>query len=126
MKKILISGIGNALVDSAYKVSEEEITELNLTKGCMELNDKENHVKLSLHLKKTHGAVNMMPGGSVANSLYTLSQFGSDVSFIGRVSDDTAGDAFIKSLEIQKTHIIIIYYISIKTAFQSLNLLLKK
>ena len=65
----------------------------------MELNDKENHVKLSLHLKKTHGAVNMMPGGSVANSLYTLSQFGSDVSFIGRVSDDTTGDAFIKSLE---------------------------
>ena len=99
MKKILISGIGNALVDSEYEVSEEEIAKLNLTKGCMELNDKENHVKLSLHLKKTHGAVNMMPGGSVANSLYTLSQFGSDVSFIGRVSDDTTGDAFIKSLE---------------------------
>ena len=99
MKKILICGIGNALVDSEYKVSEEEITELNLTKGCMELNDKENHIKLSSRLKKTHGTVKMMPGGSVANSLYTLSQFGADVSFIGRVSDDTTGDAFINSLE---------------------------
>ncbi len=99
MKKILICGIGNALVDSEYKVSEEEITKLNLTKGCMELNDKENHIKLSSRLKKTHGAVKMMPGGSVANSLYTLSQFGADVSFIGRVSDDTTGNTFINSLE---------------------------
>ena len=33
----------------------------------------------------------MMPGGSVANSLYTLSQFGVDASFIGRVSDDVIG-----------------------------------
>ena len=99
MKKILICGIGNALVDSEYKVSEDEIKELNLTKGCMELNDRENHIKLSSRLKKTHGTVKMMPGGSVANSLYTLSQFGADVSFIGRVSDDTTGDAFINSLE---------------------------
>ena len=99
MKKILICGIGNALVDSEYKVSEEEITKLNLTKGCMELNDKENHIKLSSRLREKHGAVKMMPGGSVANSLYTLSQFGADVSFIGRVSDDATGDAFINSLE---------------------------
>ena len=35
MKKILICGIGNALVDSEYKVSEEEIKELNLTKGSV-------------------------------------------------------------------------------------------
>ena len=80
-------------------VSEEEILELNLTKGCMELNDRENHIKLSSRLKKTHGTVKMMPGGSVANSLYTLSQFRADVSFVGRVSDDTTGDAFINSLE---------------------------
>ena len=99
MKQIIICGIGNALVDSEYKVSEEEITDLNLTKGCMELNDRENHIKLSSRLKETHGTVKMMPGGSVANSLYTLSQFGADVSFIGRVSDDTTGDAFIDSLE---------------------------
>ncbi len=99
MKKILICGIGNALLDSEYKVSEEEIAELNLTKGCMELNDKENHIELSARLKKTHGTVKMMPGGSVANSLYTLAQFGEDVSFIGRVSDDATGDAFVSSLE---------------------------
>ena len=57
MKQIIICGIGNALVDSEYKVSEEEITDLNLTKGCMELNDKENHIKLSSRLIETHGTV---------------------------------------------------------------------
>ena len=99
MKKKLICGIGNALVDSEYKVTDTEIADLSLTKGCMELNDRENHMRLLSHLNETHGTVKMMPGGSVANSLYTLSQFGVDASFIGRVSDDVAGDSFIKSLE---------------------------
>ena len=98
MKKTLICGIGNALVDSEYKVQDKDINDLKLTKGCMELNDYENHVKLSSRLKETHGTVKMMPGGSVANSLYTLSQFGIDTSFIGRVSDDVTGDTFVKSL----------------------------
>ncbi len=99
MRDKLVCGIGNALVDSEYKVNDKEISELSLTKGCMELNDQQNHMKLSSHLKETHGTVKMMPGGSVANSLYTLSQFGIDVSFVGRVSDDNTGDLFIKSLQ---------------------------
>lgn len=99
MKKTLICGIGNALVDSEYKVTDQEIVQLNLTKGCMELNDQQNHIRLSEHLKDSHGTVKMMPGGSVANSLYTLSQFGVDVSFIGRVAEDVTGNSFIKSLK---------------------------
>ena len=99
MKKTLICGIGNALVDSEYKVTDQEIVHLNLTKGCMELNDQQNHIRLSEHLKDSHGTVKMMPGGSVANSLYTLSQFGVDVSFIGRVAEDVTGNSFIKSLK---------------------------
>ena len=98
MTKTLVCGIGNALVDSEYKVSDDELNALNLTKGCMELNDAENHIKLTRELKKTHGVVKMMPGGSVANSLYTMSQFGLDVSFTGKVSSDKVGTSFISSL----------------------------
>ena len=64
-----------------------------------ELNDSSNHLKLTNELKSTHGVVKMMPGGSVANSLYTLAQFNEDVSFIGKVSKDKVGDNFIKSLD---------------------------
>ena len=99
MNKTFIYGIGNALVDSEYKVSDEELNQLNLTKGCMELNDINNHIKLSNELKKKHGVVKMMPGGSVANSLYTLAQFGEDVTFTGRVSKDNVGATFEESLK---------------------------
>ncbi len=99
MKKNIVCGIGNALVDSEYKVSDEELERLKLSKGCMELNDSKNHIKLSKSLCEEHGVVKMMPGGSVANSLYTLTQFGLNVSFIGKVSSDTTGNYFIDSLK---------------------------
>ena len=39
----------------------------------MELNDKDNHIKLSKQLRDTHGVVKMMPGGSVAKlTIHTL------------------------------------------------------
>ena len=99
MNKTFIYGIGNALVDSEYKVTDEELNQLNLTKGCMELNDMDNHSKLSDHLKKKFGVVKMMPGGSVANSLYSLAQFGENVSFTGRVAKDNIGATFEESLK---------------------------
>tara|TARA_Y100000768_G_C23984181_1_gene687728 strand:- start:1999 stop:2991 length:993 start_codon:yes stop_codon:yes gene_type:complete len=99
MKDTLICGVGNSLVDSEYKVKDEELSQLLLTKGCMELNDSDNHIKLSKSLQKSHGIVKKMPGGSVANSLYTISKFGLDVSFTGRVSNDEAGNTFISTFE---------------------------
>ena len=81
------------------KYQPKKLDQLNLTKGCMELNDINNHSKLSNELKKKHGVVKMMPGGSVANSLYTLAQFGEDVTFTGRVSKDNVGATFEESLK---------------------------
>ncbi len=99
MKETLICGIGNSLIDSEYKVTDKELISLSLSKGCMELNEADNHINLSNVLKKTHGIVKKMPGGSVANSLFTISQFGLDVSFTGRVSHDEVGNTFINSLK---------------------------
>jgi sugar/nucleoside kinase (ribokinase family) len=99
MNKTFIYGIGNALVDSEYKITDEELLQLNLTKGCMELNDIDNHSKLSNQLRKKYGVVKMMPGGSVANSLYALAQFGQNVTFTGRVSKDNVGATFEESLK---------------------------
>ena len=99
MNKTFICGIGNALVDSEYKVTDKELLKLNLKKGCMELNDRDNHSKLSNELREKYGIVKMMPGGSVANSLYTLAQFGQNVTFTGRVSKDNIGATFEESLK---------------------------
>ena len=99
MKKTFICGIGNALVDSEYRITDEELIRLNLTKGCMELNDIDNHNKLSNQLREKYGVVKMMPGGSVANSLYALAQFGENVTFSGRISKDNIGATFEESLK---------------------------
>ena len=107
MKKTYICGIGNSLIDSEYKVTDEELVSLSLTKGCMELNEEDNHISLSNVLQKKHGIVKKMPGGSVANSLYTMSQFDLNVSFTGRVSNDEVGNNFIKSLENVGMNVII-------------------
>ena len=55
MNKTFIYGIGNALVDSEYKITDEELLKLNLKKGCMELNDIDNHSKLSNDLREKYG-----------------------------------------------------------------------
>ena len=41
----------------------------------------------------------IMPGGSVANSLYTLSQFDIPTSFIGKIADDETGNTFKSVLQ---------------------------
>ena len=83
-----ILGIGNAIVDVICKVSDDFISQNNLTKSTMKLISEENEFKnLLKHLKieKT------ISGGSVANSIVGLSQLGNEVGFIGKISDDEFG-----------------------------------
>ena len=50
-------------------------------------------------LKKVMTVKKIMPGGSVANSLYTLSQFDIPTSFIGKIADDETGNTFKSVLQ---------------------------
>ena len=91
-----ILGIGNAIVDVICKVDENFINQNNLTKGTMKLifDDKEFQSMLSnLKIEKT------ISGGSVANSIVGLSQLGSEVGFIGKVSDDELGNKYEEGLK---------------------------
>ena len=94
--KMKILGIGNAIVDVICKVDENFINQNNLTKGTMKLifDDKEFQSMLSnLKIEKT------ISGGSVANSIVGLSQLGSKVGFIGKVSDDELGNKYEEGLK---------------------------
>ena len=55
MKEIFIYGVGNALVDSEYKISDDELKQLNLTKGCMELNDIQNQKRKKINSRRSMG-----------------------------------------------------------------------
>ena len=90
-----VIGIGNAIVDVVCKVSDDFLSNNNLTKSTMKLvNEKEFKKLLSnLKIEKT------IAGGSVANSIVGLAQFGNKVGFIGKVSDDDFGNKYEESLQ---------------------------
>jgi len=90
-----ILGIGNAIVDVICKVSDQFITQNNLTKSTMKLVDEAEFKKLlsTLKIEET------VSGGSVANSIVGLSQLGDKVGFIGKISDDDLGNKYEEGLK---------------------------
>jgi len=98
MNKYKMYGIGNALLDYEYKINDEILLELGLDKGCMLLNDFDKHFKVHDFLKNIRPPEKIVPGGSVANSIYAMAQFDDNVCFSGKVSSDITGDNFIDSL----------------------------
>ncbi len=90
-----ILGIGNAIVDVICKVDESFIKQNSLTKSTMKLVNEDEFKKLlsNLNIEET------ISGGSVANSIVSLSQLGNKVGFIGKVSDDELGKKYEDGLK---------------------------
>jgi hypothetical protein len=89
-----ILGIGNAIVDVICKVDEDFLTKNNLTKSTMRLVAEKEFKQLlsNLNIERT------IAGGSVANSIVGLSQLKNEVSFIGKINDDTLGKKYEEGL----------------------------
>lgn len=89
-------GIGNALLDTEYRVTEEFLTANHVRKGRMTLIDSTRRNAL---LDATTGKpFNVGAGGSVANSIYAAQGFGCRNYFAGIVQQDEVGIAFIDDL----------------------------
>jgi len=91
-----ILGIGNAIVDVICKVDDNFIAQNGLTKSTMKLIFDENEFKKLLTNLKIEKTVS---GGSVANSIVGISQLGTKVGFIGKVSDDDLGSKYEEGLK---------------------------
>ena len=74
MKKYDVFGIGNALVDCVILVTEKFLKENNIEKGLMTLVDDQK--QKTIIEKITNSDPFIQSGGSVTNSVYTLSQLG--------------------------------------------------
>lgn len=86
-------GIGNALLDTEYQVSEEFLTQNNVLKGRMTLIDS---ARRSALINSVDGTPNdVSAGGSVANAIYAARGFGCRNFFAGVVADDNIGMAFV-------------------------------
>jgi sugar/nucleoside kinase (ribokinase family) len=94
MKKIKVYGIGNALVDLIVPISEELRSSLELEKGTMRLVSVDEQKDLIEKISNTQ--MKMVSGGSVANSIYAISQLGNTTALSCSIGDDKYG-LFYKS-----------------------------
>jgi len=96
MKKFDVFGIGNALVDCVCLVSDSFLDENNIEKGLMTLIDDKKQKSIIEKIKNTNPFI--QSGGSVTNSVYTLSQLGGSGYQSFLISDDEYGKLFLEDL----------------------------
>jgi len=98
MTKYDVYGIGNALVDKEFEVEDSFFDEFAIEKGIMTLVDHEQQEKLISELTNRYGVKKRTGGGSAANTLYAISQFGGNAFYSCRVANDEIGDFFMEQL----------------------------
>ena len=96
--KFDVYGVGNALVDKEFEVDESFFQEHGIEKGLMTLVSQEEQQKLLDVLTEKYGIKKRAGGGSAANTLYALSQFGGNAFLSCKVANDETGDFYINEL----------------------------
>ena len=83
-----ISAIGNALVDTVFKVEHSLISELGLEIDQMTLSSAEEHAPIIERLIASGAETVSDCGGSATNSLVAASSFGAKCFHTCKVADD--------------------------------------
>lgn len=95
-KRYDVYGIGNALVDIVTEVDDDFFNKNKIEKGLMTLVDEERQHQLvkAIHLPGS----NLQCGGSAANTVIGLSQFGGKGYYSCKVAKDEMGKFYLKDL----------------------------
>ena len=96
-KKYNVYGIGNALVDIVTEVDDQFLQDHNIEKGFMTLVDEENQTRISNAINMNNS--NKQCGGSAANSIIAVSQFGGSSYYSCKVANDELGDFYKQDLK---------------------------
>lgn len=87
-----VIGIGNAIMDVIAPADEAALARLGIEKGIMQLIERERSDALTLAQASEQSQ--LVPGGSVANTLAGIGMLGLRTAFIGRVADDELGRSY--------------------------------
>ena len=96
-KKYDVYGLGNALVDMEFEVETDYLKQANIEKGLMTLVDEQRQTEIV-------GALHGIPhkrscGGSAANTMIAISQFGGKAFYSCKVAKDETGIFYFKDLK---------------------------
>ena len=97
MKKYNVFGIGNALVDCVYMVDDKFLDDNNIEKGLMTLVDEKKQKSIIEKIINFDSVI--QSGGSVTNSVYTLSQLGGSGYVSVLVAEDEFGKIYLSDLK---------------------------
>jgi sugar/nucleoside kinase (ribokinase family) len=93
-----IYGIGAALVDTEIDVSDQDLAQLDITKGHMTLVDAEKQQAIMAYLAE-HSIHSRRSGGSAANSVIAASYFGAKTFYSCKVANDDNGNFYHRDMQ---------------------------
>ena len=96
--KYQVFGIGNALVDAEFEVSDKFLADHNIEKGLMTLIDEKQEASLVTNLSNEFGLKKRAGGGSAANTIVSISQLGGDTFYACKVAHDESGEFYMNDL----------------------------
>jgi len=91
-----VYGVGNALVDVQAQVSDALLAETGFDKGIMTLVDDAQQKQLLSKLANL--PLNRCAGGSAANTIVGVADFGGKAAYVGKVAADEVGEFFLKDM----------------------------
>jgi sugar/nucleoside kinase (ribokinase family) len=91
-----VYGIGNALVDVVFQVSEAFLEKYGVKKGVMTLVDEETQHRLIDAINQDETTQD--PGGSAANTMMAVSQLGGRSFYSCKVADDAFGQSYLNDM----------------------------
>ena len=87
-KNVQVIGVGSPVIDFITEVEEETITQIEGSKGGMEIVSWD---LLQTFLRLAGEEPIKAAGGSAGNTIFALTRLGMDCAFIGKLGDDQNG-----------------------------------
>lgn len=91
-----VYGVGNALVDIEAQVTDATVEQLKYTKGIMTLVDEAAQRAVLAAIDGT--PIHRCAGGSAANTIMGVADFGGTAAYAGKVANDEIGDFFLEDM----------------------------
>jgi sugar/nucleoside kinase (ribokinase family) len=91
-----VFGVGNALVDIQAQIEDALLGKLGIEKGIMTLVDHDQQSGVLGHLEGR--PLNRCAGGSAANTIVAVADFGGSAGYVCKFGADPIGDFFVKDM----------------------------